>query len=117
MAWLKVENEEKLQKDIVDTLSKYQKVYDELMESINNRSENENNRAARCELLTQQINELKKEMHADQAQLEQMRKKISKDEESRNEINRNLQKVNKKSKIILRNIAQLENDMSESTES
>lgn len=117
LAWLKVENEENLLKDITDTLSKYQNVYDELMESMNNRQQNEGNRAARCELLTEQMNELKKEMNADEAQKEQMRKNISKDEEARNEVNRNLQKINKKSENFLKNIGQLEKDMSESSES
>lgn len=79
--------------------------------------ENENNRAARCGLLIEQINELKMVMNSEQAQKEQMRRNLSNDEESRNEINRNLQKMNKKLGNILKDIAQLENAMSESSES
>lgn len=117
LAWMKVENEENLQKEIVETLSEYQTVYDQLMESMKNRQANEGNRAARCQLLNEQINELKKEMNVDEAQKEQMRRNIAKDEESRNDVNRNLQKINKKSENIRKNIEQLQNDMSESSES
>lgn len=117
MAWLKVENEEILQKEIVETLTKFQSIYDELMESMNSRQHRSDNRAARCELLTEQINDLKKEMSADQAQKEQMRRIISKDEESRNDVSRNLQKLSKKLDTILKNIEQLKNDMAESGES
>lgn len=101
----------------MDTLNKFQTIYDALMESMNNQQQNGESRAARCELLQEQINELKKEMSADEAQKEQMRQNISKDEESRNDINRNLQKMNKKLDTILKNIAQLESDMSDTGES
>ncbi|KAG4076078.1 hypothetical protein HA402_011424 [Bradysia odoriphaga] len=117
LVWLKVENEETLHAEITETLSKYQKVYDGLMEAINNRQTGDSNRAARCELLSQQINELKKEMSVDTAQKDQIRRAIAKDEESRNEVTRNLQKIQKKSENVLKNIKQLENDMSESNES
>ncbi|XP_037041026.1 structural maintenance of chromosomes protein 6 isoform X2 [Bradysia coprophila] len=117
LVWLKVENEEKLQAEITETLNKYQKVYDNLMEAINNRQTGDSNRAARCELLGQQINELKREMGIDTAQKDQMRRAIAREEESRNEVARNLQKIQKKLETILKNIKQLENDMSESSES
>lgn len=84
---------------------------------MDNRKKGEDNRVARCELLTEQINELKDELKVDEAQKEQMRRNVSKDEEARNDIYRNLQKMNKKSENYLKNIKQLENDMSESSES
>ncbi len=117
MAWLKVQNEENLQQEIVDTLGKYQKIYDDLMNSMNNRQKNDENRAARCELLTEQMNELRKEKDIEAAQQDQMRRNISKDEESRNGIDRNLQKIQKKLDTVLKNIKELEDDMSESSES
>lgn len=117
LAWLKVQNEENLQQEIVDTLGKYQKIYDDLMNSMNNRQKNDENRAARCELLTEQMNELRKEKDIEAAQQDQMRRNISKDEESRNGIDRNLQKIQKKLDTVLKNIKELEDDMSESSES
>lgn len=82
-----------------------------------NRKKGEDNRSARCELLTEQMNELKNEVKVDEAQKEQLRRNVSKDEEARNEVHRKLQQLNKKSNNILKNIKQLENDMSESSES
>lgn len=117
LAWLKVENEEKLQKEILDTKSKFQTICDDLIASMDNRQKAEENRTLRCELLKGQIDELKKEMSAEQAQKEQMRQYISKDDEAKNEVNRTLQKLNKKLETVLKNIQQLEDDMSESSES
>lgn len=117
LAWLKVQNEENLHAEIMDTLNQYQLIYDELMEKMNGRQEDEHGRKARCELLTAQINELKEEMKGDLGLKEQMRKKISKDEEARNETNRQLMKIDKRLENNQKNISQLERDMAESTES
>lgn len=117
LVWLKVENEEKLQAEIAETLSTYQKVYDDLMEKMNNRQRGDTSRVARCQLLTEQINELKEEMSNDTTQKDQIRRAIAKDEESRNEVTRNMQKIQKKLESILKNMKQLEGDMSESSES
>lgn len=117
MAWLYVQRQEHLQKDIEDTLTKYQDIHDKLDESIKNRRKSVNDRAARCQLLIEQINKMKDEMKIDAAQMDQMRQNISKDEEVRNEINRRLQKIQRKTDILVKNIAQLENDMAESSES
>lgn len=111
-----MENEENLHAEIMDTLNKYQKVYDTLMASLQNRRNGDGNREARCELLNTQIDELKKEAGVSTAQRQKMRQDIGKDEEAKNQIQRELQKIVKKFENNENNIKQLQNDMSESGE-
>lgn len=117
LAWLKVENEENLHAEITETLDKFQKVHDDLVAALNNRQQGDTNRAARCQLLNEQINDLKKEMANDTAQKQQMRRDIAKDEDSRDGIARNVQKIVRKLEICLKNIKELENDMAKPTDS
>ncbi|KAJ6634725.1 Structural maintenance of chromosomes protein 6 [Pseudolycoriella hygida] len=117
LAWLKVENEESLHKDIMETLTKFQKIYDDLMDTINNRSRREADRSARCQLLNEQIDELKNEVVVHEAKKDEILREISQCQESKNEVFRKYRKMQCKTEGIRKNIQQLESDMAESSES
>lgn len=116
LSWLKVENEENLHKEISKTLNDYQRIYDDIIKKLNETQNMDGSSRSKCDRLTQEINQLKIDMQGDEQRKDQIRRNVSKSEEAVNETNRQLKRIDAKVERVMKNIQQLEKDMSEPRE-